>query len=209
MLIGDTYHSFDNVQKINQKYFTIMTKMISAQQILKQKGYVQSKFDTNGFMNAVAQYFIDNDVESKLLLFPFRFLDIKVDKENDPCNLVKKEDLPSLSVSDRIAMDNMDFNAIDHTCPNPFDIGWQDRLLGYKVQTKMDPVENYPEWAMKLGRYDWEALRIQQEAGLDKPRIIIDSPFFENAAGMLRVMGGFVVEPKRKKGKKLYTVMLV
>lgn len=186
-----------------------MTKMISAQQILKQKGYVQSKFDTNGFMNAVAQYFIDNDVESKLLLFPFRFLDIKVDKENDPCNLVKKEDLSSLSASDRIAMDNMDFNAIDHTCPNPFDIGWQDRLLGYKVQTKMDPVENYPEWAMKLSRCDWEALRIQQEAGLDKPRIIIDSPFFENAVGMLRVMGGFVVVPKRKKGKKLYTVMLV
>lgn len=186
-----------------------MKQLISAQSILKQKGYVQNKFDTNGFMQAVAQYFIDNSVESKLLLLPFRFLDIKVDKKNDPCQLVKKEDLSNMSVCDRMDMDRMDMDATDQTCQNPFGINWQDRLLGYKVQTEMDHKENYPVWAINLGRCDWERLRAQQDAGFDKPRIIIDSPFFENAAGMLRIMGGFVVEPKKKKGKKLYNVMLV
>lgn len=77
-----------------------MGKIISAQSILKQKGYVHNKFDTDGFMDAVGQYFIDNDVESKLLLIPFRFLDLKVDKKNDPCELVKREDLVNLSSSD-------------------------------------------------------------------------------------------------------------
>lgn len=186
-----------------------MAKIISAQSILKQKGYVQNKFDTNGFMQTVAQYFIDNSVESKLLLVPFRFLDVRVDKENDPCMLVKKEDLPNLSLSDRIDMDMLDLKARDYSCPNPFDINWEDRLLGYKVQTKMDEKENYPEWAVALSKYDWEGFQKQQEAGLDKPRIIIDKPFFDNAAATLRLMGGYVVEKQMKKRRKLYWVTLV
>ena len=52
-----------------------MTKIISASTILKQKGFVQKKFDTSGFMNAVAQYFIKNKISSHLYLIEHSFVD--------------------------------------------------------------------------------------------------------------------------------------
>lgn len=51
--------------------------MISAKDILKEKGYVAPQFDTSGFMQVVAEYFLQNPVECKLLLIPYRFADIK------------------------------------------------------------------------------------------------------------------------------------
>lgn len=185
-----------------------MAKIISAQSILKQKGYVQNKFDTNGFMQAVGEFFLANSVESKLLLLPYRFLDIKVDKDNDPCQLIKKEDIPNLSELERMDMDAMDRQAMGHAS-NPYGINWESRLLGYKAQTEMDRKENYPAWAVELSHRDWEAFMEQQKAGLDKPRVIIDKPFFENAAATLRLMGGYVVEKQVKKHRNLYWVTLI
>lgn len=159
-----------------------MAKIISAQSILKQKGYVQNKFDTNGFMQAVGQYFIDNSVESKLLLVPFRFLDIDRTLQDDG-----KERY------------------------NPFGITEEEVKVGYKVQTKMKKLEcfDYPEWAYDLSKSDWENFQKQEQAGLDEPRIVVDKPFFENAAATLRLMGGYVVEKQMKKRRKLYWVTLV
>lgn len=161
-----------------------MKQLISAQSILKQKGYVQNKFDTNGFMQAVAQYFIDNSVESRLLLVPTRFLDI-------------------------------DRN--DEKYGNPFDITEEEEKRGYKVQYETVPrmlesvgVEIRVAKFMKdLFDNDYSQWEINHELGIGAPRIVIDKPFFENAAASLRIMGGYVVEKEMKKRRKLYWVTLI
>lgn len=186
-----------------------MTKIISAQSILKQKGFVQNKFDANGFMRVVGEYFLANEVESKLLLLPFRFLDIKVDKENDPCEIISREDLPRLTHGDESVLSMMEMEGTDYSVGNPFEIGWRERLLGYKSQTEVDKATGEPAYTRKIFENDFESYRKQQDAGILVPRVIIDKPFFENAAATLRIMGGYVVEKQSRKGKKLYWVTLI
>lgn len=152
-----------------------MGKIISAQSILREKGFVQNKFDTNGFMNAVGQYFLDNKVEDRLLLVPFRFLDIS--------------------------------RGGDYTF-NPFGITEEEEKLGYKVQTENDD-KGQVKFIVDLFETDFEEYRREMDRGLLWSRIIIDKPFFENAAGLLKVMGGYVVEKEIKKKRKLYWVTLV
>lgn len=161
-----------------------MGKILRVQDILKQKGFVQKKFDTNGFMNAVGEYFLNNPVESRLLLVPYRFLDI---------------------------------DRTDEEYGNPFGITEEEEKLGYKVQTetvlytlsslgKQIRIAKFLQEAMEN---DDTQFRLNTEYGIGSPRIIIDKPFFENAAGALRVMGGYVVEKEMKKRHKLYWVTLV
>lgn len=152
-----------------------MTKIMSAQSILKEKGFVQNKFDTNGFMNAVGRYFLENGVEDKLLLVPFRFLDISADG-----------DFPY----------------------NPFNITDEEEKLGYKAQTERDG-RGRVKYIVDLFENNFEEYRKEQDAGLLVPRIIVDKPFFENAAATLRLMGGYVVEKQMKKKRKLYWVTLI
>lgn len=159
-----------------------MANIINAQAILKEKGFVQNKFDTNGFMNAVADFFIENNVESRLLLIPFRFLDIQ---------------------REIIKGTNVEYNKY-----NPFDVTRDEERLGYKVQTTKNKYGEL-EYARSMINYDFEAYQNQQKAGLVVPRIIVDKPFFENAAGLLRVMAGYIVEKQMKKRTKLYWVTLV
>lgn len=52
-----------------------MNKIITAKDILKQKGYVQNKFDTNGFIQVVADMFGDLPVEGILHLYCVRFVE--------------------------------------------------------------------------------------------------------------------------------------
>lgn len=162
----------------------IMGKILSAQSILKQKGFVQNKFDSNGFMNAVGEYFLKNPVESRLLLVPYRFLDI---------------------------------DRTDEQHGNIFGITEEEEKLGYKVQTETVPytlsgigkqirIAKFLKEAMENDNLQW---RFNTDYGIGAPRIIIDKPFFENAAGLLRVMGGYVVEKEMKKRHKLYWVTLV
>lgn len=156
-----------------------MTKIISAQSILKEKGYVQNKFDTNGFMQVVAKFFLDNSVESKLLLVPYRFLDIKRDRGEG------------------------------FDTENPLRITPEEEKLGYKDQTAKNEIGEpaYVRWGFEN---DFEELRLEQEYGIAfDPRIIIDKPFFENAAATLRLMGGYVVEKQMMKRRKVYWVTLV
>lgn len=161
-----------------------MKQLISAQSILKQKGYVQNKFDTNGFMQAVAQYFIDNSVESRLLLVPTRFLDI--DRTNEKYG-------------------------------NFFGITEEEEKRGYKVQTETVPYMlesigqeiTIAKFMQDLQENDDLAWRTNSDLGIGVPRIVVDKPFFENAAATLRIMGGYVVEKEMKKRRKLYWVTLV
>lgn len=179
-----------------------MGKILSAQSILRQKGFVQNKFDTNGFMEEVGRFFLQNPVESRLLLVPYRFLDIKV-YGDDPCDVVTQEDLRNMSEADKISFSTMEGT----TTNNPFKVKWYERLLGYKAQTKM--INGEPEYVRNMIDYNYENFQLQKEAGILFPRIIIDKPFFENAAGVLRVMGGYVVEKVTKKRRKMYWVTLI
>lgn len=156
-----------------------MGKILSAKSILKQKGFVQNKFDTNGFMNAVGEYFLKNSVEYRLLLFPYRFLNIEWgagDNGEDKFNM--------------------------------FNITQEERKLGYKVQTEIEE-DGLAKFAHELYDNDYDEYRLEMDMDILRPRIIIDKPFFENAAGLLRVMGGYVVEKWTKNRIKRYDVTLI
>lgn len=55
-----------------------MGKMPNVRKILEQKGYVQNKFDTDGFGHVVEEYFQDEEkgVESTLLIRVNRFVEM-------------------------------------------------------------------------------------------------------------------------------------
>lgn len=52
-----------------------VTKFVRAQDILKEKGFKASPFDTAGFQNAVVEFFRKNDVSERLSIISVRFLD--------------------------------------------------------------------------------------------------------------------------------------
>lgn len=53
-----------------------VTKIIQAQDILKEKGYKQPKFDTMGFQSAVVNFFRKNDVSARLYIIAVRFAEL-------------------------------------------------------------------------------------------------------------------------------------
>lgn len=57
-----------------------MEKILTAQDLLKEKGYIEEKFDTNGFLQCVADWFRSHNIEDKLLIRPKRFIEM----ENPP-----------------------------------------------------------------------------------------------------------------------------
>lgn len=157
-----------------------MPKFMTAKDILRDKEYVAPKFDTTEFIRVVGEYFAKNDVKSKILLIPYRFIDIEWVKFD-------WSDEPMASVG----------------CP--YRLNLSDRDKCYRAELELD------KWGRldAAGSYTMSNYTRQEEAGILVPRIIIDKPYFENAAGMLRVMGGYVVEKKMKKRVKLYTVSLI
>ena len=60
-----------------------MSKIIQAKDILKAKNYVQTKFDTNGFLSVVGKYFMESDVNAVLRVLSERFADIDPDNEDE------------------------------------------------------------------------------------------------------------------------------
>lgn len=165
-----------------------MNKIISAKQILKEKGYVQKKFDTEGFMNAVAKFFIENDTKIHLHLFSLRFLDVPTEEEIDK----------------RIK----DFPDSGRDYYNPFQITDEDKELGWKAHTAFNEAGEIV-WAREMLNQDYSLFKYMCGQGYIAPHIVIDKPFFENAAGLLRVMGGFIVEKETTKRRKSYDVTLV
>ena len=53
-----------------------MGKILTAQDLLKEKGYIEEKFDTNGFLQCVADWFRSHNIEDKLLVRPKRFIEM-------------------------------------------------------------------------------------------------------------------------------------
>lgn len=52
-----------------------MSKIVTAKDILREKGYIQNKFDTNGFTNVVAGMFKELPVNGCITLIGIRFVD--------------------------------------------------------------------------------------------------------------------------------------
>lgn len=176
----------------------IMTKIIKASEILRKKGYKQGKFDTNGFINTVGQFFLDHDISSKLLLIPFRFLDVEVDGD-DPCKVFTLDDIKDLSYSDLL-----DYSHIEgFTFNNPYSLSWKDRLLGYKIEDINE------RRISSLKEYDPEDYERQKSLGILFPRVIIDKPYIENAAHMLHIMADYVVERGKGKQSDMFWVTLI
>ena len=53
-----------------------MGKIITAQDLLKEKGYIGEKFDTNGFLQCVANWFREHEVKDKLIIRQKRFIEM-------------------------------------------------------------------------------------------------------------------------------------
>lgn len=53
-----------------------MGKIVTAQDLLKEKGYIEEKFDTNGFLQCVSDWFRSHNIEDKLLIRPKRFIEM-------------------------------------------------------------------------------------------------------------------------------------
>lgn len=53
-----------------------MGKILTVQDLLKEKGYIEEKFDTNGFLQCVADWFRSHNIEDKLLIRPKRFIEM-------------------------------------------------------------------------------------------------------------------------------------
>ena len=64
-----------------------MTPEIMA--ILKDKGYVESKFDDKGFYELIIEWFRNNDLKDKLLLRPKRFVELP---DPPPCGCIDMPD---------------------------------------------------------------------------------------------------------------------
>ena len=158
-----------------------MTKIISASAILKQKGFVQKKFDTSGFMNAVAQYFLKNHISSHLYLFEFSFVECPdCDSEEELQEEYKRRSVFRV------------FNA--------------DKEVGWKAECDFNEDGNL----VYATQYPYTTVMDMRDMGILLPRILIDKPFFKNAAEMLRLMGGYVVEKKKiKRYINAYDVSLI
>ena len=53
-----------------------MVKLVQASDLLREKGYVEEKFDTNGFLQFVANWFREHEVKDKLIIRPKRFIEM-------------------------------------------------------------------------------------------------------------------------------------
>ncbi len=155
-----------------------MKKIISAEDILKAKGYKADKFDTDGFMAAVAQFFIDNEVKDKLLIVSNRFLDVMTDEEYAAYR-------PTVWIPELTDRYHYYWRLTDEERTR----GWKDQSAVTEtggalfVQELWDAGHSKPE-----GTYE-----------LDRPRIVVDSPYYKNALFLLQTMAGYTVEKRRKK----------
>lgn len=53
-----------------------MVKFVQAATLLKEKGYVEEKFDQGGFTECIYNWFKEHDLKDKLLIRPKRFIEM-------------------------------------------------------------------------------------------------------------------------------------
>lgn len=53
-----------------------MVKLVQASMLLKEKGYVEEKFDQQGFTECIYNWFKEHDLKDKLIIRPKRFIEM-------------------------------------------------------------------------------------------------------------------------------------
>lgn len=158
-----------------------MKKIISAKDILKSKGYAADKFDTDGFMEAVASFFINHEVKDKLLIVCKRFLDIETEEVFED-----KREKFLFSETRRHYEANYYYWRVSNN----------DRAKGWKAQCETDK-DGHPLFIREL----CEARHYPPSNVGDtaRPRIVVDSPYYENALFLLQTMAGYTVDKRNKR----------
>jgi hypothetical protein len=54
----------------------MVKKLVQAATLLREKGYIEEKFDQEGFTQCVYNWFKDHDLKDKLLIRPKRFIEM-------------------------------------------------------------------------------------------------------------------------------------
>ena len=54
----------------------MVKKLVQASMLLKEKGYVEEKFDQQGFTECIYNWFKEHDLKDKLLIRPKRFIEM-------------------------------------------------------------------------------------------------------------------------------------
>lgn len=160
----------------------MVKKLVSAKDILAEKGYIQNKFDTAGFTDAVVRYFRKHGVEATLTVYPTRFV------EDPGCY----PDCGWFAYTEWTE----DFKK---SLEKMFEVR---TIRKYGDEEDFDIRKEKKESLHYF--FDFYKNDIKK-----KPRIVVDEPFCNNAVQMLAIMNGFVVKSHRKNGKKEYIVSLI
>lgn len=167
-----------------------MGKIITAKDLLKEKGFALNKFDTAGFMNAVAGYFSERDINSKLVLYRLRFIDVKT-----------IEEVERMKKDGEYGWDYHEY----------WNLSDDDRESGWKTMS-IDSDEMFDYSCRNYGSEGFSDFAFKNHGStlpFSSTYIVVDKPFYENSLSMLRIMGGYVVEKKRGKLSGTAVVSLV
>lgn len=195
-----------------------VTKFVRAQDILKEKGFKATPFDTAAFQNAVVEFFRENDMSAKLTIRAMRFLDYK----NAPKNPLFISTVPIIT---HYVVNEKKWKKKKNV--------WGEMIKYYTVN--IERIENGEKTVSRshIREYDldceqpreWDEYEypfpqfMRDIINLDSagsPFIVIDEPYATNAIGLLKMLG-FIVSRKYKtwfgQYKQLphhaYTVTLV
>lgn len=159
-----------------------MGKIRNAKDILNEKGYVQNKFNTNAFLELVANLFTELPVEGIITLKSVRFVENYysiTSTEREQGFFILHNDMKDIARKYHIL--NFDYDLELDVFKKP------------GIQNEMDKLKE------KYGNVVY----------LEDNTIYIDQPFFKNAASALRIIGGYVVQRRVSKGEPFYEVMLI
>lgn len=153
-----------------------MPKIITAKDILKEKGVSVGRFNTNKFIMEVGQWFSERDVSKTLVIESKRFVD-----KPEPIN-----DLTEFCFS--YALNNASNRSLAMVWKYPIWLPLTDeeRTDGFRDSSYLDRIKSTFKDARQI-TIDY----------FDK-RIFVDEPFFNNALAALQVMCGYVVKKHRE-----------
>lgn len=194
-----------------------VTKLVRAQDILKEKGFKAPPFDTSAFQNAVVEFFRENDMSAKLTIRTMRFLDYK-NAPKIPFSFPQSLSLhTTLSMKKVEEKKNVWGEMIKYYTVNI------ERIENGKKTVSRSHIREYDldcEQPREWDEYEYPFPQFMRDIiNLDSagsPFIVIDEPYATNAIGLLKMLG-FIVSRKYKtwfgQYKQLphhaYTVTLV
>lgn len=186
-----------------------MAKIQTAKEILEKKGYVENKFDTEGFMKIVNEWFLSHNLNAKLSIFSARFIDIENSPSSGYDDTWLYTDDEILASKGREALEQRKNKKYPYKYKSIRNV--REKIVGvegvplgltdFKVYRKVMREINADPNAIK--KYTFERSYEEKEEYVG---IFVDEPFIKNAVFALKVLAGYVVI-RQKKGE--YTVTLL